>query len=1594
MAQQRARCTLQEVDDNADGNTDRLVMENAYLRLVLSPAKGGQCTSLVYKQTGKELTLPNNGILLDQEWGTAQWPSDFQQQRYSYQVINDAPKQLSVALTGRGLTGNLFFIEITKTITIFEERNGIRVDYRIHNIPDSQTTLRYKAWLHNVIDLKGEATHYYIPTTDGIARERGGAIPKRLDRWFYNASRPWSGMLAESGAGAVAIVEYSRLKCFYNWFADNGNTLEWRYLPVDIPAGGNWQTTFWLIPFSGLRSLEGASESIVGSLEVKDNYAAREKIPIGIAVYATGRHQAQAQLRVRRLPLTEWQTIGREGLALAPDSVGKASFQFEPKGEGTHVINARVFEGTVLLGEFEKPVVVGQASVAYQQQPAEQRIDIERQEEGTRVSLDVRGTVVTPHTKWAKPFHQGKTRALFLVELWGQREVVELAQRMELDYTVPTLLPTSSPTHALITPWQKIISREQGFQLAEKALDESCEVIVVADSYSDRTARVVFDWGRFTQATWAKILKQVEAGAGLVIVNPYHESNWNCLSAGMRKALAREVCPPADHGSFLTAGVPFAALDSLDEKAVRARSFGKGRIVALDYNAVYLTPARWRFQYDFRYWEYYYSLLAKCILWAGSKEPSVRVDALNASHEPGGVKVVVSLSNQAEEMPLVISATVHDGSGEKGIVGGATWMLPRGETPCRFVVPGDPVTGTHFVDVRLLNKEGKVIDWGSTSLRVAHNARIAEVTLNKESYGLADMLDGRVVLAGKDVAEKNLQLVVELIDNYGRIEARLTRDTRQAKTMDFQFTLEQPLTLIQRVRCELRDGERLLGVEQKTFYVPEVNRLKDGFFAKVWLDDGQDPDSYLATQRIERLRDLGFEMINGSDARSRPGRKARLRAEANVQVSLENMTSDLPIRMGHTERFAAVKKDNIRRRCFSDPEYLAEFKGRIQDIVRKVALYNPEVYSLEDEPGEALAQFDICYSEYCLKRFRKWLQADYKSIEALNREWETTFRSWDEVRPMTRQEVRGRKSYAPWADHHAFMDTVYAETMGLCRRWIEEIDPTAHVGVSGIRPAPCHYGFWGDWWKLMQEITYLDLYGARIFESEIIKSFAPKVKVARFVGYGRNEVIENCDVWRMLLCGQNGISFFCDRYLVLPDLSYSYFAEFMQKIIAELCHSGTGDLLASSERQIAPIAIHYSEASARAAFITGKQALFEANLFKWLENIKAIGLQARFVSYAQIENGELERAGYRALILPYSLALSEAEVTRIQAFAAGGGLVIGDVQAGLMDAHCKPVSKGRLDDLFGITRQHSMVESRAVNIIPQRSWRGRTINVKKITASFVEKGVKPNQATPLGSNKAKAVKFGGLTFSQSSKTDVSLLLAHEYGKGQAVYLGALGTSFMAEDRRANLLEDLFAWAEIVAPVTVYDQGGQRQYNYEVTVFRNGTVDYVGIMPDISLASGVNLALATPSEMAEKAKEIELRFGKRSHLYNVRTKKYIGFVDRVMTRAVPGVAQLYAQMPSRIDLLKLSAAARANRGVAFTFSGEIAPIGVDTEYVVDIGVRNPQGQALRYYGKRLKAPAGRFRGSVPLALNDLPGPWHLTVTEVSSGVKAEHAFVVE
>lgn len=129
-----------------------------------------------------------------------------------------------------------------------------------------------------------------------------------------------------------------------------------------------------------------------------------------------------------------------------------------------------------------------------------------------------------------------------------------------------------------------------------------------------------------------------------------------------------------------------------------------------------------------------------------------------------------------------------------------------------------------------------------------------------------------------------------------------------------------------------------------------------------------------------------------------------------------------------------------------------------------------------------------------------------------------------------------------------------------------------------------------------------------------------------------------------------------------------------------------------------PIAIHYSQASFRTDWMlrnqpkggawadrTSSTERMDSDFLRLRESycrlIEDLGLQYRFVSYSQMEQGELARGGYRVLILPDSLALSTAEAAAIRDFIQRGGKVITSGEPGVFDEHSRRLAMPQLSDV-------------------------------------------------------------------------------------------------------------------------------------------------------------------------------------------------------------------------------------------------------------------------------------------------------------------------
>ncbi|NCO36848.1 MAG: hypothetical protein AUJ92_00470 [Armatimonadetes bacterium CG2_30_59_28] len=123
--------------------------------------------------------------------------------------------------------------------------------------------------------------------------------------------------------------------------------------------------------------------------------------------------------------------------------------------------------------------------------------------------------VVSPHIKWAKPWAGGPVRALFITHRNAMREVVEIAQRLDMKYTV---FAAEAPNKfgetgkGVDASWKLIkgnSAEELTVELLEK-LKADYDVIVVAN----------FQWGLLPIEARYEILKKVKEGTGLAGVIP------------------------------------------------------------------------------------------------------------------------------------------------------------------------------------------------------------------------------------------------------------------------------------------------------------------------------------------------------------------------------------------------------------------------------------------------------------------------------------------------------------------------------------------------------------------------------------------------------------------------------------------------------------------------------------------------------------------------------------------------------------------------------------------------------------------------------------------------------------------------------------------------------------------------------------------------------------------------------------------------------------------------------------------------------------------------------------------------------------------
>jgi hypothetical protein len=381
--------------------------------------------------------------------------------------------------------------------------------------------------------------------------------------------------------------------------------------------------------------------------------------------------------------------------------------------------------------------------------------------------------------------------------------------------------------------------------------------------------------------------------------------------------------------------------------------------------------------------------------------------------------------------------------------------------------------------------------------------------------------------------------------------------------------------------------------------------------------------------------------------------------------------------------------------------------------------------------------------------------------------------------------------------------------------------------------------------------------------------------------------------------------------------------------------------LMNSTREADPIAIHYSQSSMRTEWMLAQKPKGDA----WINRtssterrdseflrlresfcrlIEDLGLQYNFVAYGQVEEGELLKHGYRALILPRSSSLSGREADAIRSFVEQGGVLITESEPGIFDEHSRRLPESRLADLF------------------QNSQSG------------------PVSVHSFGRGKAIRLNVDVLNYHQNR------LL----GKEGEVY-----------QLMGNVLMD----NGIRTAFRVVDETGQPVVGVETHRFRNGGMTIIGLLSNPQLR--VN-ELGPPefksNERFEKPCSVRLILPGELYAYDIRNGKVLGKRKEIPVTLDPYEPMVFAFSPTPVPELRLAAPSQIARGatgqLGLSFDGE-SPAAV---HVLHLDIINPEGKTVAYYSGNVLASSGRAAKLLRLAGNDTPGKWTVRVKDLLSG----------
>ncbi|MDA1139340.1 MAG: beta-galactosidase [Planctomycetota bacterium] len=1038
------------------------------------------------------------------------------------------------------------------------------------------------------------------------------------------------------------------------------------------------------------------------------------------------------------------------------------------------------------------------------------------------------------------------------------------------------------------------------------------------------------------------------------------------------------------------------ALDYFDEAVARRNSNS-------------LTPYRLHpdGNHDKVMYDYEFALLARAILWTVNRESDVALSlAMYApntelkqpapdleqqkrcwkSEQPKTVvdrdqlkdsKIAATLKffdgDKRPPASFNLHLTLRDRAGEILVDNVQSLQIASGKPGFAEIFLPNLSRGTYLADARVTNAAGEVIDFMSRSFQVEAAHRVLSISADKDRYPEGETITGSIAFTESLTAGQSLS--VTAVDTWGREANRGTlelADNRKQAT--YSLPVKNALTELWDIRCEIRDSKGL--VDAKELPMPIPNWTFDEYMFMLIFSPTPGSGDWKGELHAQRLREFGINstftyLIYSKHEQFFHNARNHLRSvvygehlgeildpsDHHVDLRTEQPQMDWA-EVGRMARAIAETGERLdpkefpHRRHFMSAEWLY---NRAQQY-KIASRFGTPYYTLTGEnylSGEFNGMENSGFGPTTTKRFQQWCREQYGSdLAALNREWNTSFKSWDEVRGILLRDADKLDQLPRWVDFRHFMRSrvwsqFFIDYTDMIRRYV----PQATTGRVGHD----HH----DFTRYRKHMTSSKLYLGQRQNSEwhdaIIaelpqsmaddKNFllAPQSMI-RWTFDLEKEIHRKRWPWLVLFMGLNGFDWerglsaetLGGEHCFTPDYSepLPYFLDIAREVL--FIQRGIGKLVIESKphrNQVAMLWAPYNHYISRLN-------PFQPNGFSgtWLYNISTIGgapsdclalmnslrIRPTIVAPEDLLNDGLQKRGFRALLLPYSKGMSVGEAEAIRKFVNEGGLVIADNEPGTFTEHGRKLDEPRLPDLFPTFSEIKVIHS---------------------------------------------------------------------GKGHAAYLPDILNGYIARLENcdytgSDAVEALVKeYAGQNSPVELLWPNGLPRRDTLMRVFNNGSTRLVGLLRIIT------------SE-GKEPDETTMVLPAKYHVWDIRERTYHGYADRLNIR-LDQHPRLFALLTSNINGMAVqSAVAKVPPGNEMMIKGSVEfgeaakAMSEGIRHGIHIEVFSPEGKELEWFRGNHLFSGGAFEVKLPISFNAKPGRYRVIAEHVLTGSKAETTFDVE